>query len=384
MNKPKLTHGSLFSGIGGFDLAAEWMGWENKFHCEWNPFGQKILKYYWPNAISYEDITKTDFTIHRGRIDILTGGFPCQPFSVAGKQKGTEDERHLWPEMLRAIREVKPRFVVAENVPGIVSWSDGMVFEQVQIDLESEGYEVQAYILPAASVNAPHNRSRTWFIAYSDGRRRGSWKRKRINNFGWKATKFVKEGCKIWNKHYSIGKSWFITDTNSQRCNNWSDNRKKRHFQGNEGFTKESESKWNGWKCRISKIGSIDANASIKQRHGYNKLIRGTWKAKQGKFRRVYFTKFLTNTTCIRRWRKSNWFGKSRLTDEARTISYWENFPTQSPICVGNDGFPIQLDGFTFSKFRKESIKAGGNAIVPHVAYQIFSAINEWLIFINK
>ena len=92
-----LLHGSLFSGIGGFDLAAEWAGWQNAFHCEWNEFGQKILKHYWPNAISYGDITKTDFTIHRGTIDVLTGGFPCQPYSLAGKRKGKEDERHLWP-----------------------------------------------------------------------------------------------------------------------------------------------------------------------------------------------------------------------------------------------------------------------------------------------
>ena len=96
-----MTHGSLFSGIGGFDLASEWMGWENVFHCEWNPFGQKVLKYYWPNAKSYHDITKTDFTIHRGNIDIITGGFPCQPYSQAGKRLGKDDERHLWPEMLR-------------------------------------------------------------------------------------------------------------------------------------------------------------------------------------------------------------------------------------------------------------------------------------------
>src|SRR5690554_4395820 len=92
-----LSHGSLFSGIGGFDLAAEWMGWENLFHCEWNDFGKQVLQYYWPNATSYDDITKTDFTIWRGKIDILTGGFPCQPYSVAGKRKGTEDDRHLWP-----------------------------------------------------------------------------------------------------------------------------------------------------------------------------------------------------------------------------------------------------------------------------------------------
>lgn len=164
---PKLTHGSLFSGIGGFDLAAEWMGWENVFHCEIKEFGQKILKYYWPNAISYADITKTDFTIHRGTIDVLTGGFPCQPYSVAGKRKGKEDDRHLWPEMLRAIREIAPRYIVGENVGGLVSWNGGMVFEEVQTDLENEGYEIQPVILPACAIGAWHRRDRVWFIAHS-------------------------------------------------------------------------------------------------------------------------------------------------------------------------------------------------------------------------
>jgi DNA-cytosine methyltransferase len=120
-----MTHGSLFSGIGGFDLAAEWMGWENTFHCEWNPFGQKVLKHHFPNSISYNDITKTDFSIHAGKIDILTGGFPCQPYSSAGKRLGKADERHLFPEMLRCIKEVKPRYIVGENVRGLVSWGGG-------------------------------------------------------------------------------------------------------------------------------------------------------------------------------------------------------------------------------------------------------------------
>lgn len=162
-----MRHGSLFSGIGGFDLAAEWMGWENVFHCEWNPFGQKVLKYYWPNSISYNDITKTDFSIHRGSIDIITGGFPCQPYSSAGKRLGKEDERHLWPEMLRAISEIKPRWVVGENVLGLTNWNGGMVFNEVQVDLETQGYEVQPFILPAAAVNAPHRRDRVWFVANS-------------------------------------------------------------------------------------------------------------------------------------------------------------------------------------------------------------------------
>jgi DNA-cytosine methyltransferase len=185
-----MRHGSLFSGIGGFDLASEWMGWENVFHCEWNLFGQKVLNYYWPKAITYHDITKTDFTIHRGTIDILTGGFPCQPYSMAGKRLGKEDERHLWPEMLRAIREIQPTWVVGENVFGLVNWNGGLVFQEVQADLEAQGYEVQPYVLPASGVNAPHRRDRVWFVAYSkscaDSRNTGEISRKtKEDNGGW-------------------------------------------------------------------------------------------------------------------------------------------------------------------------------------------------------
>ena len=216
VNAQPFRHGSLFSGIGGFDLAAQWMGWENVFHCEWNEFGQKILKQHFPKAISYGDITKTDFTIHRGNIDILTGGFPCQPYSLAGKQKGKEDERHLWPEMLRTIREIAPLYVVGENVPGIVSWSKGLVFHEVQTDLENEGYEVQPVILPACAVNAPHRRERVWFVAYAS----------------------------------------------SKRCNDRSDNRQKRHVQTNFGASEKDQSEWNGRIGRISEIGSIDTDTS--------------------------------------------------------------------------------------------------------------------------
>ena len=160
-----MKHGSLFSGIGGFDLAAEWMGWDNLFHCEWNEFGQKLLKYYWPGADSYTDITKTDITKYANTIDSLTGGFPCQPFSLAGKRKGTDDERYLWHEMLRAICEIKPKIVIAENVFGITNIDGGLVFEQVCLDLEAKGYEVQPFIIPACAKNAPHRRDRCWFIA---------------------------------------------------------------------------------------------------------------------------------------------------------------------------------------------------------------------------
>ena len=117
-----MNHASLFSGIGGFDLAAEWANWNNVFHCEWNPFGQRVLKHHFPKSISYNDITKTNFSVHAGQIDVLTGGFPCQPYSTAGLRKGKADERHLFPEMLRAIKEIKPKWVIGENVRGLVNW----------------------------------------------------------------------------------------------------------------------------------------------------------------------------------------------------------------------------------------------------------------------
>jgi DNA-cytosine methyltransferase len=161
-----MRHGSLFSGIGGFDLAAQWMNWTNVFHTEWNEFGQKVLKHHFPNSISYHDIIKTDYTIHNGDIDIITGGFPCQPFSLAGKRKGTDDERYLWHEMLRAIQQIQPTYVVAENVRGLLTIDGGMVFEQVCADLEAEGYEVQPILLPAAGVNAPHRRDRIFIVAF--------------------------------------------------------------------------------------------------------------------------------------------------------------------------------------------------------------------------
>ena len=116
-----MTHASLFSGIGGAEIAATWMGWRNLFHCEINPFGRKVLEYWYPNSTSYEDITKTDFSEWRGRVDVLTAGFPCQPFSVAGQRKGADDDRYLWPQVVRAVHEIRPAWVVGENVAGILT-----------------------------------------------------------------------------------------------------------------------------------------------------------------------------------------------------------------------------------------------------------------------
>jgi DNA (cytosine-5)-methyltransferase 1 len=277
-----MRHGSLFSGIGGFDLAAEWCGWENVFHCEWNTFGQKVLKHHFPNSISYNDITKTDFTIHRGEIDIISGGFPCQPYSSAGKRLGKEDERHLWPEMLRAIREIQPSWVVGENVRGLTNWNGGLVFDEVQTELEAEGYEVLPFLLPACAINAPHRRDRIWFVAYSNGFRQSREKYGQIE-----PRRITKES-----------EEWITTDTDITRI----------HEQ--------------------------------------------------------YITP-ITN--------KEKQYTRSSF--KARSFS---SFPTEPPICGGDDGLPKELDNITFSKWRNESIKAYGNAIVPQVAYQIFKSICQY------
>ena len=192
MTKPILKILDLFSGIGGFSLGLERTGnFETVAFCEIDKYCKLLLQKHWKGVKIYDDvkkITKEGFEADGiPSPDVITGGFPCQPFSVAGKQKGTSDDRHLWPEMFRIIKAFKPRFVIGENVRGIINIQDGVVFEAVCTDLESEGYEVQPFIIPAAGVGAPHRRERVWIIATNSselGCRSGSdnWKRRQIQN----------------------------------------------------------------------------------------------------------------------------------------------------------------------------------------------------------
>ncbi len=163
--KKKFKQISLFSGIGGFDIASEWAGWETAAWCEWESYCQEILKYYWPRAKQFSDIKKSDFKEFENQIHVITGGFPCQPYSAAGKRLGKQDERHLWPEMCRVINEVKPNWIVGENVRGLLTWNGGIVFDEVCTDLENSGYDPIVFMIPAVAVDAPHRRDRVWFVA---------------------------------------------------------------------------------------------------------------------------------------------------------------------------------------------------------------------------
>ena len=302
----KLVHGSLFSGFDAPSVAASWMGWENAFHCEINPFCNEILKYWFPNSEHYEDITKTDFSQWKGRIDVLTGGFPCQPFSLAGQRKGADDNRYLWPHMLRAIREIRPDWVIGENVAGILTMvqpgkdtevgsqtslfgednrkrillRQEYVVETICKDLEREGYSVQPLLIPACAVGAPHRRDRVWFIAHCADSRTEEVRRERKD-------KVLSDGI--------------APDT-------YCEFQSQRMLQGEKGR--------------------------------YKQKIR---------------------------------------TESLHSRSNWQNFPTQSPVCRGNDGLPFDVDNLTipFTKWRQESVKGYGNAIVPQVILEIFKAIEE-------
>lgn len=169
-----MRHGSLFSGIGGFDLAAQWMGWENVFHCEFDKDKQEDLQRNFPNSISHGNIEETDFTIYRGRIKVLTAGFPCQDASIAkqdGKgQQGLLGQRTgLFYAMVRAIEEIRPEFIVAENVSNILKTNGGKDFGRILTELARLGYNAEWRVCRASEVGAPHHRARLYLVAYPNG-----------------------------------------------------------------------------------------------------------------------------------------------------------------------------------------------------------------------
>lgn len=404
-----MTHASVFSGIGGPEVAATMLGWENLFHCEINPFGRKVLDYWYPKSKSYEDITTTDFTEWRGRVDVLTGGFPCQPFSYAGRRRGAEDDRYLWPSMYRAIDEIQPTWVVAENVAGILTMveqgevskvagsatlfdafddlrgryelRETFTLQRICTDLESHGYAVQPVLVPACAVGAPHRRDRVFIVA----RRKDSV-----------------EGETRHEERAESGRP--IADTESN-----GDSRRPRQVCGEE----RRPSELNAEPCINGEVQSSADTASIRQREHdrddrrerqsgtcgqhipqsdtEGRLRTGIGQA--GDIRNATDAGQSADTISERLERQDEPRGGEigewlyiwrdiarhhRPTDEAIAgCGRWQDFPSVSPVHRGNDGLPFDVDRLTlsFGKWRTEALKAYGNAIVPQVMYEIFRAI---------
>lgn len=330
------------------------------------------MKFYYPNAISYGDITKTDFKCWRGKIDVLSAGFPCQPFSLSGARKGTEDNRYLWPSVFRAIGEIKPRWFIGENVTGILSvvfpgdaTKVGMykdlfgetyevyekyeqfVFERICTDIESIGYTVQTMVIPACGIGAPHRRDRVWFIAYcSDAR-----------------TEKMPEGengiyeSKLTSDSVCFGSGKICCDLQPTKPNGTILN-----SFGNEGVTSDtSKSRFSQW---LTDSGEKDQE-EIESRVELES-------------ERLGCKSNTTNTYGI----NGDFTGHdtSKISGEKSTSLFnvlpdWNDFPAESPLCNCNDGISKELFTIPFSKWRREAIKSLGNSVVPQLVIEIYKAI---------
>ena len=362
-----MTHASLFSGIGGGEIAATMMGWENAFHCEIQEFPRRVLEYWYPNSRSYEDITKTDFTPWKGKIDILTGGFPCQPFSCAGKRKGADDDRYLWPEMLRAIRQIQPSWVVGENVAGILTMvqpgsefemgSESTLFgedneicerrqqyvvETVCRDLEREGYSVQPFVIPACAVGAPHRRDRVWFVA-----RRVAADPDR-DRFGKREDEQEPVGEREGTAHDST-------------CG---ENGTAPH-PGIHGHSPRAEDEGTEGGGRGDFPQPQERGEPSERADGLAGLPRDAADS-YGKLQ-----------VCRDTERPEGQQNKGFPVEPQDCQGFWRDFPTEPPVRRRDDGLsPGVADlAIPWTKWRTESIKALGNAIVPMVLYEIFRAI---------
>lgn len=375
-----MVHASLFSGFGAPDLAALWMGWDNAFWCETDDFCRQILKYWFPKSKGYGNIKETNFTPWRGKIDILTGGFPCQPFSVAGQRKGSADDRYLWPEMLRAIREIRPAWVISENVAGILSMvqpsceitvesqtslfeeadketllEEEFVVETVCRSLEEEGYSVQPVVIPACAVGAPHRRDRVFFIANCTDARIEDMRPERENTvYGFETS----------------------SDANG-------------HDAGRSGYG-ETERPTGG--CQESERQREWLRGGVK-RNGKERVVTNAQRQRseqiQQEIQSVQTKRNVLN--CFSRKRDAPHPYSQQLENARRTWNRfsqptnlysrrtWQDFPTQSPLCRGNDGLPFDVVCLTIplTTWRTGAIKGYGNAIVPQVMYEIFKAIEQ-------
>jgi DNA (cytosine-5)-methyltransferase 1 len=337
----------LFAGIGGFSLAGEAMGWETAAFVEWDNYCKKVLKKNYSNTPIYGDIRKFKYEKEKqkiGPIDIICGGFPCQPFSTAGKRKGTKDDRYLWPEMLRVIREVKPAWVVGENVPGIISMDGGKVLEKICLDLESEGYAVQPFIIPALAVGAWHRRNRIWIIAHNEGERFNE-KRENIN----RPTQRIAGGdMQPLTNTNSIKRGQRERGAECKTQNDGPDNsRINSNIISQQNIRQHKEGLFN------QSAGSNQTNTNIDSQ-GLPEYVRGQLKSFSEKNESPQGCKHC-GISSARKWWEIGW----------TKVATW--------LCRSHDGLSPWVH-----RHRTNRLKALGNSVVPQVVYEIFKIIEEY------
>jgi len=342
---------SIFSGIEGFGLASDWMGWELIVSCEIEQFPKWVIDYRFPNTKIHDNVK----TLTRNKLieygwkpnedTILVGGPPCQPASTAGKRLGENDDRWLWPEAIRLLGEIKPTYAIFENPTGIISLGNGKPLHWILSEMEAKGYKTERLVLPACSLQAWHQRQRLYIIAYSD-----------CNGYG--------RNCKPGEHRQTPGET---ESQENKRERNWNDNR----GDVPEGFTTNSD-KLNG-----DSSGFSTSKISQQQASGICELV--------------------TNSTSLRQPSQKHREKKTGRIASESLQDYWQNFPTQSPIFDGAHGISSglvryirenggelltekeinQIVSKTISRVRTESIKAGGNAVVPQVIFELFKAIEN-------
>ena len=408
-----MTHASLFSGIGGSEVAAAMLGWTNAFHCDINPFGRAVLEYWFPNSKSYGDIKKTDFTEWGGAIDVLTGGFPCQPFSYAGERRGADDDRYLWPEFKRVIAEIRPTWVVGENVAGITTMvepgettpmaiqatlfdeGDGVrgyryeqpfTIERVCSDLEGLGYSVQPILIPACAVGAPHRRDRVFIIARDvaananlganggvarEDAGKGGEERHEVRKPD-EPNQVRREGATVSQDPVCGGQlvgrdgeqgSERICDQASRTAPADTEHLRLQHDaeRGKQAGNAQKKSR-----------GRKDLLSEQVQRSAADGTGRNTTDPTEQQSERLRLEQPQFGGP------QSFQSGRGGCKDDGVAgCGRWQGFPTVSPVHRGNDGLPFDVDCLTlsFGKWRTEAIQAYGNAIVPQVMYEIFRAI---------
>jgi DNA-cytosine methyltransferase len=422
----------LFSGVGGFSIAGHKLGWETILFCEKEQFPQQVLRERFPNVPIFDDVCKLtgetiDGLIQSDRPIIVTGGFPCQPFSVAGAREGTEDDRHLWPEMFRIIKAVRPDYVIGENVPGLLSIEGGMVFEQVCLDLESEGYEVQAFVLPACATGAPHRRDRVWIVASNPE----SGRRGRLRNES-EATR-TRKGNQLPGSELAVSLTPDTNEIGINRCGPSGSNEGQQPTdseQSGSGWASETggyageritpdanvlrglqkhelqqpkileQSCEGGTTPNTQQIGyggrsntnGIGTERQVHQDFGHDR--NGVWSEIEGCDR----VNSNTNESGLRR--ESN----TQQQPAGATGNYWHDWPSISPFHSGHDGLspelvrhirtslseagetPENIEAYIRKEsnwLRKQAIMAAGNAIVPQVVLQIMKAIENHYNTIN-